>query len=62
MAEIHVQTKKKTTSAWIWVVVIVLLILGAIVFILAKGKKTAQSSTMNKSSTYVQYTNTLPHL
>ena len=33
MAEIHVQTKKRSTSAWLWIV-ISLIVLGVIAFIL----------------------------
>jgi len=50
MAEIHVQAKKKTTPAWIWIVVAVV-ILAVIAFFIFRNKKGEQSNTVNKAGT-----------
>jgi hypothetical protein len=49
MAEIHVQAKKKTMPAWVWIVAAVL-ILGVIAFALLRSKKTDENNTTNKSN------------
>lgn len=51
MAEIHVQTKKNTTSPmWIWIVV-VLLIAAALVYILSRNNRTERNDTINTNTT-----------
>ena len=53
MAEIHVEAKKKTTPAWVWViwVIVILVILGIIAYFIVKNNKAGQSNTVNKSNT-----------
>ena len=48
MAEIHVQAKKKTTPAWIWIVA-GLVIIAAIVFVILNNNQKKQNNTTNQS-------------
>jgi len=48
MAEIHVQPKRKTTPAWLWIV-LALLVLGAIAYFLLRNKKTDAVNQPNTS-------------
>lgn len=47
MAEIHVQTKKKTMPVWVWIVAAVL-ILGVIAYAVWRNKRTDETNTMSK--------------
>lgn len=47
MAQIHVQAKRKSSSAWLWIL-ISLIILGTIAFILLWSDKTEVRDNLNK--------------
>jgi flagellar basal body-associated protein FliL len=47
MAEIHVQAKKKTNPAWIWILV-GLVIIAAVVFFIMRNNQAKQNDTTNK--------------
>jgi hypothetical protein len=56
MAEIHVEAKKRTTPAWIWIV-IALVVLGVIAYILLRNKKADESNVGKPNTTsYIQDT------
>lgn len=58
MAEIHVQAKKKTGSAWVWIIVGVILI-AAIVFFMWRSNQTKKTNTTSQpaSTSQIKTTN-----
>ena len=48
MAEIHVETKRKTTPAWLWLLLAVVVV-AAIIYFAAKNKGSDNDNTTNKS-------------
>jgi len=61
MAGIHVQAKKKTTPAWVWILIAVV-VLGVIGYILLRNKKADEGSAGHKTNTtsYVWDVKALP--
>lgn len=56
MAEIHVETKKNTTPAWIWIV-LVAVVVAVIIYFVAKNKRGNNDNAANKSkqTSYIQF-------
>ena len=50
MAEIHVQTKKKTPLLWVWIVA-ALIIIAAIMYFLVRNKKAANNTVSKPNPT-----------
>ena len=57
MAEIHVESKKQSTPAWIWIL-ITLAIIGLVAYFLTRNNATTNDqdtgTSTNKSTSYVQ--------
>lgn len=53
MAEIHVEPKKQTTPAWVWIL-IGLVIIAAAVFFITRNNKTNENDAANPTS-YIQH-------
>lgn len=55
MAELHVQTKKNSSPAWIWIVV-VLLIAAAVIYFLTRNNNADNNNRVNQPNTtsYIQ--------
>ena len=49
MAEIHVQAKKRSTSAWLWILISII-ILGTIAFILLWNNNAEVRNKINKAT------------
>ncbi|HEV8283614.1 MAG TPA: hypothetical protein VGQ09_04850 [Chitinophagaceae bacterium] len=47
MAEIHVQTKKKTTPVWVWIV-LALLVLGVLAYVLMRNNKANEANKVSQ--------------
>jgi archaellum component FlaF (FlaF/FlaG flagellin family) len=63
MAEIHVETKKKTTPAWLWIV-LAALVVAIIIYVAAKNKRSNSDNATNKSNqtSYIQLPGAMPVL
>ena len=57
MAEIHVQAKKRNSSAWLWIL-ITIIVVAAVAFLLVWNNNKAQENVNNKpaQTSFVQYT------
>ena len=49
MAEIHVEPKKQTTPAWVWILV-GLVVIAAVVYFITKNNKTNENDAANPTS------------
>ena len=49
MAEIHVEPKKQTTPAWVWIL-IGLVIIAAVVYFITKNNKTNETAAAHPTS------------
>jgi hypothetical protein len=53
MAEIHVQTKKHSSPVWVWIL-LALIIVGALVYFLARNQnKDADRNTTQRTTSFV---------
>lgn len=50
MAEIHVQPKKKSSSAWVWILISLLIIAAIVVYVMMRNNPSNPGASLNQKS------------
>jgi bacteriorhodopsin len=54
MAEIHVEPKKQSSPAWIWILVSLIIVAVVVYFIMRNNKMTDNTATDKNTTSYIQ--------
>lgn len=58
MAEIHVQTKKRSSNAWIWVVLFLVIAAAVVYYLMNRGKQAGNNATPANTTSSLNSTKT----